>query len=183
MSSDLPQQSVPIIIKGGNKKASSRIQINSLSLFQITQEFQSQSSEWLQSSSDFQLSYVESVNLVSQTGDDQFCQTSTMSHPLTYAFKNDQNENIFIIRENKIPTQKNYTLSIEVQYPNSYFQIEQQSFENATNGNNWAESIFNSGLSVMEVTKVEVTDSNGIPVCQLLRSEDEEISLSIEPPV
>lgn len=181
MSSDLPQQSVPIIIKGGNKKTSSRIQINSLSLFQITQEFQSQADEWLQSSSDFELSYVESLNLVSLTGDAQFCQTSTMSHPLTYAFKDDQDKNIFIISE--VADGNNYKLSISVQYPNSYFQIAQQSSEGMTNGNGWTESIFNSGSLDAEVVKIEVTDSTGTPVCQLLRSTDEEITLSVEPPV
>jgi len=181
MSSDLPQQSLPIIVKGGNKKTSSRIQINSLSLFQITQEFQSQSSEWRQSSSEFKLSYVESLNLVSLTGNAQFCQTSTMSHPLTYAFKDDQDKNIFIISE--VADNNNYKLSIDVQYPNSYFQIVQQSSEDATSGNCWTESIFNSGLLEAEVAKIEVTDSSGTPVCQLLRSSDEKITLSIEPPV
>ena len=176
MSSDMPQQSMPVIIKGGNKKTSSPIQINSLSLFQITQEFQSQSGGWLQSSSEFELSYVESVNLVSLTGDAQFCQTSTMSHPLTYAFKDDQEKNIFIISE--VADGNNYTLSIDVQYPNSYFQSE-----GVTNGDCWTESIFNSGLLEAEVAQIEVTDSSGTPVCQLLRSNDEEITLAVEPPV
>lgn len=181
MSSDLPQQSLPVIIKGGNKKTSSLIQINSLSLFEVTQSVQSQSGGWLQSSSVFELSYIESLNLVSPTGDAQFCQTSTMSHPLTYAFKDDQEKNIFIISE--VADNGNYTLSIDVQYPNSYFQIAQHSSEGAANGADWTESIFNSGLLEAEVAKIEVTDSSGIPVCQFLRSGVEEISLSIEPPV
>lgn len=181
MSSDLPQQSVPIIIKGGDMDASSPIEIDSMSFFQVTQEYQSQSGEWLQSSSDFELSYVESLNLVSATGDDQFCQTSTMSHPLTYAFKDDKNDNIFIISE--VAKNKNYTLNIEVQYPKAYFQIAQQSSENAASGSNWTTSVFHSELLPAEVAKIEVTDSSGTPVCQLLRSAGEQITLSVEPPV
>lgn len=180
MSSDLPQQSVPIIIKGGDTDTSSPIEISTISYFQVTQEFQSQSSEWLQSSSVFELSYIESLNLVSSTGDDQFCQTSTMSHPLTYAFKDNQNKNIFVISE--VAGKNNYTLNIDVQYSNSYFQIEQQSSEDAAKSDSWSESIFNSG-TLVQVAKIEVTDSTGTPVCQLLRSNNEEITLSVEPPV
>lgn len=180
MSSDLPQQSVPIIIKGGDLDTSSPIEISTMSYFQITQEFQSQPNEWLQSSSDFELSYVESLNLISPSGDDQFCQTWTMSHPLTYAFKDAKNKNIFVISE--VAQDKNYTLNIDVQYANSYFQIDQQSSENASNGSDWTDSVFVSETPV-EVAKIEVTDSSGTPVCQFLRSNEEQISLSVEPPV
>ena len=180
MSSALPRQSVPIIIKGGRIHDYRPIEINSISYFRVTQEFQSQSEDWVESSSNFELSYVESLNLVSPTGDAQFCQTSTMSHPLTFAFKDSQNKNIFIISE--VADSGNYTLSINVQYSNSYFQIAQQSAENVTTEEYWNNSIFTSGMGA-EVAKIEVTDSGGTPVCQLLRTNDEEITLSLEPPV
>lgn len=181
MSSDLPQQSVPIIIKGGKKQDQRPIQINSLSYFQVTQEFQSQSDDWVESTSVFELRYVESLNLISPTGDAQFCQTSTMSHPLTFVFKDSQDKNIFIVSE-VAAADNNYTLSINVQYSNSYFQITQQSSENVTTEEFWNNSIFTSGMEA-EVAKIEVTDSSGNPVCQFLRSDDEEITLSLEPPV
>lgn len=180
MSSDLPQQSLPIIIKGGNKLTSNRIQFNSLSLFQVTQNFQSQSDEWLQSSSVFDLSYIESLNLVSPTGDAQFCQTSRMSHPLTYAFKDDQGDNIFVITE-VADNNNSFTLSVDVQYPDSYFKIVPQSSEAAPTGNDWTESVFYS-QSETEVAQIEVIDKHGIPVCQFMRSQDEEITLPVEPP-
>lgn len=190
MSSALPRQSVPIIIKGGNIRSYRPIELESISYFRVTQEFQSQSDDWLESSSDFELSRVESINLVSPTGDAQFCQTSTMSHPLTFAFKDDQDKNIFIV-STVAATNDNYTLSINVEYSNSYFQISQQSSENAateqssenlTTEELWNNSIFTSGMEA-EVAKIEVTDSSGTPVCQFLRSSDEQITLSLEPPV
>lgn len=182
MSSDLPRQSVPIIIKGGNIYDTKPIEINSISYFQVTQEFQSQAEDWLTSSSDFELSYVESINLVSPTGDAQFCQTSTMLHPLTFAFKDDQDKNIFIISEVAVAN-NNFTLSIDVQYSSSYFHITEQSSEDTvTTQEFWNDCVFVSGTGV-EVAKIEVTDSNGTPVCQFLRSNDEEITLSVEPPV
>lgn len=178
MSSGLPQQSVPIIIKGGNKKSSIPIRINANSTFQITEEFQSQSSDWIESASDFSVSYIESLNIGSLSGNPQFCQTSSMAHPLKYAFKDDVDKDIFTIVE--VADGNNYKLQISVGYSGSYFQVEQTS--EATINGEWTDSVFNSATET-EVVAVEVTDSNDVPVCRISRADDSDIFLNLEPPV
>lgn len=170
----MPEQSVPIIIKGGNKKSSIPIRLEPNSNFQITESYQSQSNDWLKSDSDFSVSYIESLNIGSLSGEPQFCQTSTMAHPVTYAFKDDQDKNIFLITE--VADGNNYSLEISVQYPNSYFQVTQS----APGVGNWTESVFNSSLDA-EIAVVEVTDHNNVPVCRISRTDDSDIFLNLEP--
>ncbi len=178
MSSDLPQQTTPIIIKGGSKKASIPIRINAYSTFQITESFQSQSDDWIQSASDFSVSYIEAVDVGEPGGNLQFCQTSSMSHPLTFAFKDSDNNTIFTVTE--AADGANYDLQIAVQYSGGFFKIEQTS--ELAEGTDWSESIFDP--SDVEVYMVEVTDSHNVPVCQIIRpTEESDIFLNLEPPV
>lgn len=172
----MPEQSTPIIIKGGNKKSSIPIRLEPNSTFEVTQSYQSQPNDWVQSGSDFSVSYIESLNIGSLSNNPQYCQTSSMAHPLTYAFKDDEDKNIFIITE--VADGNNYTLEISVQYPNSYFQIT----EAASGTGKWLESDFNSSLDA-EVAAVEVTDADNVPVCRISRTDDSEIIMNLEPPV
>ena len=166
MSADLPQQGMPIIIKGGNKKSSIPISIEPNGTFAVTQSYQSQPNDWIQSDSDFSISYIESLNIGSLSNNPQYCQTSTMAHPLTYAFKDDQDKNIFLMTE--VADVDNYTLKISVQYPNSYFQITQ-----SAGAGNWTESVFNTSMET-EIAAVEITDANKVPVCRISRTDDAE---------
>jgi hypothetical protein len=185
MSSNLPQQSTPIIIKGGSKKASTPIRINAYSTFQITEEFQSESDEWIQSESDFSISYIEAIEVGEPGGNLQFCQTSSMSHPLTFMFKDSNNTTIFTVTE--VADGSNYDLHIAVQYSGGFFQVEQTSEQvgqtsELESGSDWSESVFDP--SDAEIYLVEVTDSNNVPVCQIIRpTEESDIFLNLEPPV
>lgn len=178
MSSDLPQQSVPIIIKGGSKKSLTPIRITAYSQFQITESFQSESDDWIQSDSDFSVSYIESFEVGEIGGNLQFCQTAPMSHPLTFTFKDSDNNNIFTVTE--VADGSNYGLHIAVQYSGGFFQVEQTS--ELAGGINWSESVFDPPDA--EVYLVEVTDSSNTPVCQIIRpTDDSDIFLNLEPPV
>ncbi len=178
MSENNVQQGIPVIIKGGSKSGilAKAIEIQANSVFSVTQQFQSQPDEWVQSDSDYSISYVESVMVGELGGSLQFCQTSTMAHPLTYEFKDSGGNNIFTIQE--VANGSNYTLQISVTLANDYFQITEQpkGDEEA-----WTASTFNT--TDPEVYMVEVTDANNVPVCQLLRTEEEDIFLNLEPPV
>jgi hypothetical protein len=181
MSTYMPQQGVPIIIKGGSHKGTiaSAIEIQANSVFQVTEEFQSQANEWIQSDSGFSLSYVESV-MIGEMGDDlQFCQTSSMAHPLTFAFKDGKNANIFTITE--AADSGNYTLQISVEPPDDYFQITETAKSESSTTSSWSVSLYNSAAA--EVFAVEVTDANNVPVCRLLRANEEDIYLNLEPAV
>jgi hypothetical protein len=181
MSSDIPEQSVPIIIKGGTKKTSTPIRINAYSPFHITESIKTESiksvsEDWTQSDSDFSVSYVESVVLGSNQ---QFCQTSSMSHPLTFTFKDSDNNTIFTVTE-VAAAGTNYDLHISVEYSGGFFQVEETS--ESADSNDWSESVFDP--SDAEIHLVEVTDSSHIPVCQLVRTDDEsDFFLNLEPPV
>ncbi len=170
------EEVTPIIIKGGNKKSSIPISIEPNGTFNVTESYQSQSNDWLKSDSDFAIRYIESLVVGQDGNSQQFCQTSTMAHPLTYAFKDDQDKNIFLLTE--VADGNNFKLEISVQYPNSYFQISQS----APGAGNWTESVFNSSLDA-EIATVEVTDANNMPVCQLSRNGDNDIFIDTEPPV
>ena len=178
MSTDLPQQSTPIIIKGGRGKGitQSAIEIEANSVFAVTESFQSQQDDWIQSDSDFSISYIESLAIGEMGAGLQFCQTSTMAHPLTYSFKDDDDSTIFTIKE--IADGDNYNLQINVEVPDEYFQITQG---NASTGNDWSVSKF-SAVTVV-VSSVEVTDATNTPVCLLLRTIDQDIFLNLEPGV
>jgi hypothetical protein len=178
MSSDLPQQTTPVIIKGGSKKASIPIRINAYSTFQVTESFQSESDDWIQSESDFTVSYIESFEVGEPGGNLQFCQTAFMLHPLTFAFKDSNNTTILTITE--VADGAAYDLHIAVQYSGGFFQIEQTS--ELAEGTDWSESVFEPADA--EIYLVEVTDRNNLPVCQIIRATDEsDIFLNLEPPV
>ncbi len=180
MTTDIVRQGIPIIIKGGggSSLSATAIEIQATSVFQVTEEFQSQANEWIQSDSDFSISYVESV-MIGEPGENmQFCQTSSMAHPLTFAFKDGKDETIFTIAE--VADGGNYVLQISVDVPDDYFQITQAA-ESESNNNDWSVSIFNP--SAAEIFAVDVTDSNNVMVCRLLRTNEADISLNLEPVV
>ncbi len=177
MSTIRLQQGIPIIIKGGSKKGivATAIEIQANSNFQVTEEFQSQANDWIQSDSGFSISYVESI-MVGEMGNNlQFCQTSAMAHPLTYKFKDDKGANIFTITE--VAGGGNYSLQISVDLPNNYFQIT----ETSESKSGWTVSLFDT--TDPEVYAVEVTDANNVPVSRLVRMDEADIYLNLEPPV
>jgi hypothetical protein len=177
MSTELPQQTTPVIIKGGSRGILAKaIELYPNSVFQVTEQFQSQPDDWIQSDSDFTVSYIESV-MVGEMGDGlQFCQTSTMAHPLTFIFKDSDKNNIFTISE--VADGSNYSLQISVDLSNDYFQITEAD-KSVSEG--WTASAFNTTDAV--VYEIEVTDANNVPVCQLVRTNDENIYLNLEPAV
>ena len=177
MSTKKVQQGIPVIIKGGSKSGiiAKAIEIDANSIFSVTQEFQSEPSEWTQSDSAFAISYVESVMVGEMGANLQFCQTSSMAHPLKYTFKDSDDNNIFTIQE--ASEGSNYSLQISVDSHGNYFQITQS----AKGDDNWTTSTFNT-LSIV-VSVVEVTDVNNTPVCQFLVNDGENIYLNLEPPV
>ncbi len=183
MSPDMPQQSIPIIIKSGGggggeiDQAKTPIDINANSIFKVTEEYNSQPTDWLKSDSHFTVSYVESIAIGENGKNMQFCQTSRMSHPLTFAFKDAKGKAIFTIVETA--DDKNFSLQFSVDYPDCYFQVSDTS-KTASKGF-WSDSIFS--MSGMNIHIIEVIDSNNIPVCQLLRFDNAEIFLNLEPPV
>jgi hypothetical protein len=178
MSENNLQQGIPVIIKGGSRSGilPKAIEIQANSVFAVTEQFQSQPTEWTQSDSAYSISYVESLMVGELGGSLQFCQTSTMQHPLTYNFKDSDGKNIFTIQE--VADGGNYLLQISVDLTDDYFQITEQS--NSPN-ETWTASTFNTTNS--EVAMVEVLDAGNVPVCQLLRTDEEDIILNIEPPV
>ena len=181
MSTDMPQQASPIIIKGGKSGILPKaIEIWASGDFQVTQQFQSQPDEWIQSDSDFAVSYIESL-VVGEMGEgQQFCETSSMAHPLTYAFNDSDGNNIFTVRE--VVNAKGYSIQISVNSTNDYFTITTQSEasgESATSAEMWTVSTFNTVGSM--VYAVEVKDTNNVPVCRLLRANEEDIYLNLEP--
>jgi hypothetical protein len=177
MSINKVQQSIPIIIKGGKSGIIAKaIEIQANSVFQVTEQFQSQPEEWIQSDSDFAVSYIESIAVGEMGGSLQFCQTSSMAHPLTYAFKDSAKNNIFTLSE--VADGSNYSLQITVDASGDYFQITE---EDKAVSNGWTISTFNTTDPI--VYEVEVTDANNIPVCQLLRTNGEDIFLDLEPSV
>jgi len=176
MSTKIVQQGMPIIIKGGNKSGilAQAIEIQASGIFQVTEQFQSQPNEWIESNSDFSISYVESVMVGEMGVNLQFCQTSLMAHPLTYEFKDSDNNNIFTIRE--VANGSNYSLQIAVDLADDYFHItEGGKSDNET----WSGSVFNTVNP--EVYAVEVIDATNTPVCRLLRTNEEDIFLNLEP--
>jgi hypothetical protein len=179
MSTFMPEQSIPIIIKGGSKSSiiAKPIEIQANSVFQVTEQFQSQPGEWIQSDSDFAISYVESVMIGDMGAGLQFCQTSSMAHPLTYEFKDSDNNNIFTIKE-VAGGGSNYSLQILVDAAGDFFQITQSP---KSDDPNWTASAFDTTNT--EVYAVEVVDANDIPVCRLLRPSEEDIYLNLEPAV
>lgn len=175
MSKDLPQQSLPVIIKGGSHKGiiATAIEIQVDGGFQVTREYQSQADNWIQSDSSFSVSYVESV-MVGEMGESlQFCQTSLMTHPLTYEFADDKGAIIFTIKE--FSAAGDYSLQISVVKSGDYFHITKAS----ETKDNWSTSLFDS--TDAEVAAVEVKDANNVPVCRLLRAKEENIYLNLEP--
>ena len=177
MSTRKVQQTTPIIIKGGRSGLIAQaIVIEANSVFRITEQFQSQSEEWIQSESNFAVSYIESIDIGEMGGDLQFCQTSSMEHPLTYAFKDSAKNNIFTIQE--IADGKNYKLQITVDLTGEYFQVTE---EDKAVSNGWTVSTF-STTNVM-IAEVEVTDAHNTPVCQFIRTDEEDTFLNLEPSV
>jgi len=140
MSTDMPQQGMPIIIKGGSKSGilAKPIEIQAGGIFQVTEQFQSQPDDWIQSDSDFTVSYIESLMVGEMGADLQFCQTSSMAHPLTYIFKDAENNNIFTISE--VADGGNYSLQISVDLAGDYFQVT----EAGKSGSEWTISTLNS---------------------------------------
>jgi len=177
MSTKKVGQSIPIIIKGGRSGIIAQtIEIQANSIFQVTQEFQSQPEEWTASNSYFSVSYIESIDIGEIGGDLQFCQTSSMAHPLTYTFKDSNKNNIFTIQE--VADSNNYALQITVDLAGEYFQVTDS---DKSVSNSWTVSTFSTTNAVVGV--VEITDANDVPVCQLLRTNEEDIFLNLEPPV
>lgn len=173
MSINKVGQGMPIIIKGGKSGIITQaIEIQGNGIFQITQPFQLQQEEWIQSDSDFTVSYVESINVGEMGGNLQFCQTSPMAHPLTYFFKDSNKNNIFTIKE--VLDGSDYSLQITVDLPNEYFQIT-----DGGKSGEWTVSTFSTTNSMVGI--VEVKDANNIPVCQLIRANEEDIFLNLEP--
>jgi len=168
-------QLTPIRVKGGTKGSSllpATIEIQANSVFQVTETFEEQPSDWIQSDSIFMVSYVESLGVGEPDNWEQFCQTSTMAHPLTYAFKDADNNNIFTIQE--IADGDNFYLQIAVAPPDDYFQISQQ----PKSGDNWTASLYNTTLTA--VYAIDVSDRNDVFVCRLLRPNEEDIYLNIQ---
>jgi hypothetical protein len=177
MSIKKVQQTTPVIIKGGKSGIIAKaIEIQANSIFQVTQQFQSQPGEWTTSDSYYTVSYIESIDIGEMGGDLQFCQTSTMAHPLTYAFKDSNKNNIFTMQE--VADGNNYSLQITVDSSGDYFQITDPE-KSISEG--WTVSTFNKTSAI--VGMVEVTDANNIPVCQIIRANEEDIFLNLEPPV
>ena len=176
MSTDMPQQASPIIIKGGSKSGiiAKAIEIWASGDFEVTQQFQSQQNDWIQSESDFNVSYIESVVVGEMGAGQQYCQTSTMAHPLTYAFTDSSGNNIFTVQE--VAVDKGYSIQISVNATNDYFQIDSSS---PISTGKWTTSTFNTTNT--EVYAVEVKDSTNTPVCRLLRANGEDIYLNLEP--
>jgi hypothetical protein len=179
MSINKVQQGMPIIIKGGSKSGilAKAIEIQAGGVFRVTEQFQSQPAEWIQSDSDFSISYIESVMVGEMGAGLQFCQTSEMAHPLTYEFKDSEDNNIFTIKE-VAGTGSNYSLQISVDLTGDYFQITEASKSDAEN---WTGSAFNTTNT--EVYAVEVLDAGNIPVCRLLRTSEADIYLNLEPAI
>ena len=178
MSTLMPQQGMPIIIKGGSRSGvlAKPIAIQASGSFRITESFHAQPDEWIQSGSGFTVSYVESVMVGEMGAGLQFCQTSSMAHPLTYAFKDSEDNNIFTIQE--VGDGSNYSLHIAVAGADNYFQITEQSKASA---DDWRVSAFNT--TDAEVYAVEVIDADNVPVCRLRRTGEDDILLNLEPPV
>ncbi|MEP6901002.1 MAG: hypothetical protein ABJA66_04585 [Actinomycetota bacterium] len=175
MSTLNPRQGIPVIIKGGSKSGilAKPIEIQANSDFQVTEEFHSQANNWIQSGSDFAISYVESIMIGEMGANLQFCQTSSMAHPLTYAFKDAKGANIFTITE--VAGGGNYSLQISVDLPDNYFQIT----DTSESKSGWTVSLF--GTTDAEVYAVEVIDSNNVPVSRLVRMDEADIYLNLEP--
>ena len=178
MSLNRVEQITPVIIKGGRQSGilPEPIAIHANSVFEVTQQFQSQPDDWVQSNSEFTISYIESVVVGELGSGQQYCQTSTMAHPLTYEFKDSSNNNIFTVSEVALNGGSNYSLQISVSLPNDYFQITEAP---KSDDPNWTVSTFDT-LNT-EVYAVEVVDANNVPVCRLLRTEGEDIFLNMEP--
>ena len=174
MSTYLPQEITPIIIKGGKGGIlATRIKIEANSVFVVTQ--QSQPLEWTQSDSNYTVSYIESLVVGEMgVGEQQFCQTATMAHPLTYTFMDAEKNPIFTVQE--IADGGNFKLQITVDAAGDYFEVTQDS---KAAPDAWTESTFSSTDAV--VYMIEVKDSTNTPVCQLVRSEEEDIFLDLEP--
>jgi hypothetical protein len=179
MSTFQAGQSIPIIIKGGSKSGilAKPIEIHADSAFEVTEQFQSQENEWIQSDSGFSISYVESVVIGENITTSPFCQTSTMAHPLTFEFKDSEYTNIFTVKE-IAGSGTNYLLQISVDLPDDYFQITESP---KADDPNWTVSAFDT-LNT-EVATVVVVDANGVPVCRLPRPSEADIALNLEPPV
>jgi len=174
MSENTVQQTLPVIIKGGKSGILAKpIEIQANSVFQVSEEFQQQPNDWVQSNSNFAVSYVESVMVGEMGAGLQFCQTAEMSHPLTYEFKDSTDKNIFTIKE-VTNGGGGYSLQITVTMPNDYFQITE-----SAKGEKWTVSTFDTPDA--EVYAVEVIDAAQTPVCRLLRSNEEDIFLNLEP--
>ena len=176
MSTDLPQQSTPIIIKGGKGGIlATPIKFQAYSVFVVTQHLQSQPLQWTQSDSNYSVSYIESLVVGEMgVGEQQFCQTATMAHPLTYTFMDAEKNPIFTVQE--IADSGNFKLQITVDAAGDYFEVTQES---KAVPDAWTESTFSSTDAV--VYMVEVKDSTNTPVCQLVRGEEEDIFLDLEP--
>jgi len=120
---------------------------------------------------------VESLTVGEMGAGQQYCQTSSMAHPLTYEFKDSDNNNIFTIKEVS-GSGTDYSLQIAVDLPDDYFQITQSPKSDSPN---WTVSAFDT-LNT-EVSAVEVIDRNDVPVCRLLRANEEDIYLNLEPAI
>jgi len=167
------KQGLPIIIRGGSRSGGKPISIQADGVFEITQQFQAQPNDWIESGSDFLVSYIESVMIGEMGPELQFCQTSSMSHPLRFEFKNDKDANIFTLSE--IAATGGYNVRIDVQMPDEYFEITQS----GNSGETWTASDFDSEAAA--IAAVEVVDSNEVPVCRLLCPDGESICLNLEP--
>jgi hypothetical protein len=169
MSTLNPQSGIPVIIKGGRSSGilPKPIEIHADDTFQVTEEFQSQPTQWIQSDSAFSVTYVESLTIGPAGEDQQFCQTSSMSHPLTYFFKDHKDNNVFTLSE--VANGGNYSLLVSVDKTDNCFEITQPP--------NWTVSIFDT--TETEVFAVEVVDSNSVTVCRLLRTNEYDIQLNL----
>jgi len=173
MSDDMEQQ--PICIKGGSKSGiqPTPIEIYANSVFLVTESYQQQQSDWVQSDSDYTFNYVDSI-MVGETGaDPQFAQTSSMAHPLTYSFNDSTNKNIFTIQE--VIDGSSCYLKVSVDVENQYFQITQESKSGA---DAWTISSYNT--TAPEVYSVVVTDANSLAVCRFVRLNEEDIYLNLK---
>jgi hypothetical protein len=176
MSIQKVQQVTPVIIKGGSRSGivPTPIQIRANSVFQVTEEYDSKPSEWIQSASEFSVSYIESVVIGDMGAGQQFCQTSTMTHPLTYQFKDSEGNKIFTI--NEVTNSNGYGIQISVDLSEYYFDITEEA---GSNGESWSISTLNSSDPL--VYSVEVVNAGSIAVCRLLRADGEDIFLNLEP--
>lgn len=173
MTKPLLKQGLPIIVRGGSRTGQKPISIEADGVFEVTQQFQAQPNDWIESGSDFLISYVESV-MVGEMGPDlQFCQTSSMSHPLRFEFKNDKDANIFTLTE--VAATGGYNVRIDVQMPNDFFQITSA----GNSGSTWTASDFDTAATA--IVAIEVVDSNEVPVCRLLCADEQNICLNLEP--